>query len=305
MRNRFCIAGSMLAVASCSAFGADLPSRRAPAVYTPPPPPVFTWSGFYAGANVGAGFNDYTSYGETATNVLGFDAEVLAGNRPSYLLTKSSSVVAGGQIGYNIQINQGLLGNVLNSFGSVLTPVTGVFGLGASSGPVAGIEADADYAGLRGATSFVGPAGFATAAESREHFLATVRGRLGYGFGNVLLFGTGGFAYGGVNDNLVYFNGAGAQTGIGGVNRIQTGYTYGGGIEYAIPTSSFLNVFRSNAVTLKVEYLHYVLENNVGTLVNSNGAAYTERVLSYGNLARVGINYKFDFGRAAPVVARY
>ena len=47
------------------------------------------------------------------------------------------------------------------------------------------------------------------------------------------------------------------------MNRIQTGYAYGGGIEYAIPTSSFLNVFKSSAVTLKVEYLHYVIGDNV------------------------------------------
>ena len=40
---------------TASAFAADLPSRKAP-VYVPPPPPL-TWNGFYAGLNIGGGWN--------------------------------------------------------------------------------------------------------------------------------------------------------------------------------------------------------------------------------------------------------
>ena len=47
-----------LAAFATASLAADLPSRRAPPVYVPPPPPAFTWSGFYAGGNVGGGFND-------------------------------------------------------------------------------------------------------------------------------------------------------------------------------------------------------------------------------------------------------
>ena len=42
-----------LGALSVSAFAADLPSRRAPPVYVPPPIPVFTWTGFYVGGQVG------------------------------------------------------------------------------------------------------------------------------------------------------------------------------------------------------------------------------------------------------------
>ena len=45
-----------LAIASLSAIpalGADLPYRKGPPVYTPPPPPIFTWTGFYVGLNAG------------------------------------------------------------------------------------------------------------------------------------------------------------------------------------------------------------------------------------------------------------
>ena len=296
---------AMAAFAS-AALAADLPSRRAPPVYVPPPvAPAFTWSGFYAGANVGGGFNDYTSYGIAGVNAGGVNA-IAVGARPGYLLADNSGIVAGGQIGYNFQLNQGLIGNALNGFGSTLSPITGLFGLGTSSGPVAGIEADADFTGFHNIIGYTGTTGVQSLTSSHQQFLATVRGRIGYGFGNLLVYGTGGFAYGGVNDNTTLLNAAGNITGIGGVNRIQTGYTYGGGVEFAIPTSSFINVFKSSAVTVKVEYLHYVLGDNVGTLASANtGNVYTVRTLNFGNVARAGINYKFDFNQPAPVVARY
>ena len=288
-------------------FAADLPSLRAPPVYAPPvAPPAFTWSGFYAGVNVGGGFDDYTTYGLAGQNAGARNVILGNGARAGFFDTNASGVLGGGQIGYNFQLNQGLIGNALNGFGSTLTPVTGLFGLGATSGPVAGIEADADASGIRQTGTFIGATGAASVYQSRLDFLGTVRGRLGYGFGNVLLFGTGGFAYGGVNSNIALQNFAGATVGFGGVNRIQTGYVYGGGVEYAISTSSFLNVFRSSAVTLKVEYLHYVLGDNVGTVSNpNNGNVFTARVLNDGNIVRAGLNYKFDFSRPAPVVARY
>ncbi len=297
---------AMAAFAS-AALAADLPSRRAPPVYVPPPAPVFTWSGFYAGGNVGGGFNDYASYGLTGTTAATQDALLRTGNRPGYLLTSSSGFLGGAQIGYNFQLNQGLVGNALNGFGSVLTPITGLFGLGTSSGPVAGIEADADYAHFKQGVGFVGTTGQGTSALSNQSFLGTVRGRLGYGFGTVLLYGTGGFAYGNVKDNVQFSDNLGNVLGFGGVNRFQTGYTYGGGVEFAIPTSSFFNVFKSSAVTVKVEYLHYVLGDNIA-LVNNGGIPgnnYAVRTLNYGNVARAGINYKFDFNQPAPVVARY
>ncbi len=45
-------------------------------------------------------------------------------------------------------------------------------------------------------------------------------------------------------------------------NDFQTGYTGGGGYEYALPTDSFLNFFRSSAVTLKVEGLYVNLDQD-------------------------------------------
>ncbi|KMO40820.1 outer membrane protein, partial [Methylobacterium aquaticum] len=129
-----------------------------------------------------------------------------------------------------------------------------------------------------------------------------VRGRLGYAFDRTLVYATGGFAYG-----------AGGGRDFGLPNRssddFQTGWTVGGGVEYALPTDSFLNFFRSNAVTVKVEGLYVNMDrgglggafavNNAGTLVTT--ASPGVAVISGLNrrdtefaVVRAGLNYKFN-----------
>ena len=116
------------------------------------------------------------------------------------------------------------------------------------------------------------------------NFFGTVRGRVGYAFDRVLFYGTGGFAYG--------------DGGTGG-DDFRTGYTAGGGIEYAMPVDSFLNFFRSSAVTLKVEGLYVNLEQegrgtrsvyNPATNVLSLSPAARESEFA---VVRAGLNYKF------------
>jgi outer membrane immunogenic protein len=63
-----------------TAFAADLPSRRAPPVYVPPPIPVFSWTGFYIGGQVGYGFGE---------------------DRLNGALTHPHGVIGGGHLGYN------------------------------------------------------------------------------------------------------------------------------------------------------------------------------------------------------------
>jgi outer membrane immunogenic protein len=79
---------------SGSAFAADLPPpappARAPAVYVAPPAPVFSWTGFYIGGNVGAAWtqvNANDSFGNSWSNA---QQAVFAG---------------GGQVGANYQFN--------------------------------------------------------------------------------------------------------------------------------------------------------------------------------------------------------
>lgn len=79
------------ALVSTTAFAADLPSRKGP-IYAPVAAPVFTWSGFYVGANVGYGFVRDDVVGVMHPGLLGS-----IGN------ARSNGVLGGLQAGYNIQ----------------------------------------------------------------------------------------------------------------------------------------------------------------------------------------------------------
>ena len=272
-----------------SALAADLPRRAAPPpVFTPVP--VFTWTGFYAGFNAGYGFD--ASSNSNAPTVLGLGPAstlVLAPTAIAFQNRNSSDgFVGGGQVGYNYQFTPG-------------------------AGFVVGIEADAQYvdfgrdrnrfafapinvgAGINPAARVFNPNGL-----SGLDFFGTVRGRLGYAFDRVLFYGTGGFAYGA---------GGGTNFGLPNNDDFRTGWTAGGGVEYALPTDSFLNFFRSNAVTLKVEALYVNLDrNNLNGAFAVNGASVIFATPAFGSIAvppvanrrndefvvvRAGLNYKF------------
>ena len=253
-----------------TAFAADLPMRSAPPPFVAPLP-VFTWTGFYAGVNGGYVFDSSTRFRSN-------DA-VFGGVPQTNARVSDDGFTAGGQIGYNYQF-------------------------GAGNGIVVGVEADANYVDLdraigvayfpgevRGTQTF-GTTG--VAYRGSLDFLGTVRGRVGYAFNQFLIYGTGGFAYGDVSNSVnVFTPPGGGLFATGGNGGLQTGYTYGGGIEYALPTGSFLNFFKSSAVTLKVEYLHYDLGDE--TIAVGTGAVtqYTSKVSNEGDLVRAGINYKF------------
>lgn len=272
------LATALLIVGSTAlAYAADLPLRTAP-VYAPPPLPVFTWTGGYFGINAGYAF-DYGSrfrtFDDSAVPAVNANG-VATGVRPALLTIHSDGFTGGGQIGYNYQF-------------------------GAGSGIVVGFEADAAYTDLD-VTRTVSLTNQAGATRfSRFHsdmdFLGTVRGRIGYAFDRVLVYGTGGFAYGDVNNRSRFFSSTGALTYAGGRDGLQTGYTYGGGVEFAMPTDSFLNFFHSSAVTVKAEYLHYDLGTSSlrlpATGAGGSSGAYTQRVRTDGDIARIGLNYKF------------
>lgn len=97
-------------------------------------------------------------------------------------------------------------------------------------------------------------------------WFGTVRGRVGYAFNNVLIYGTGGLAYGSL------------QAESNGLQQSQTavGWTLGVGAEVGIYQNW----------TAKIEYLYVDLANNNYTLTGaSNG-------LDFGTV-RVGVNYHF------------
>ena len=268
MLKRALFTTTALAALTASAIAADLPSRRAP------PPivavPVFTWTGFYIGGNAGYAFSTQrpaATNGISAVTV----GNVAAGFRPPFVALDQDGFTGGGQIGYNYQIG----------------------------GLVIGLEADAAYTDLTARRGVVTPApGGLNTFRQDLNFLGTVRGRVGYAFDRVLVYGTGGFAYGDVDSRATFFSPAGAAQFIGGRAGIQTGWAAGAGIEYALPTS--FSLFNSSAVTVKAEALYYDLGSQSVLIAGVPGVAgaaafpgYRTRFETNGVIARAGINFKF------------
>ncbi|MCJ2051128.1 outer membrane protein [Methylobacterium sp. J-070] len=280
---------------TAAATAADLPRRAPPPVFTPVP--VFTWTGAYFGINAGYGFdassNQANGFVQTPGNPVAispagaFVPAILAtGSSLTYGRNNNEGFTGGGQIGYNYQFTPG-------------------------SGVVVGFEADAQYVDFGNrrqsylVNGAVGPA-FGSFVPtngllSTLDFFGTVRGRLGYAFDRVLFYGTGGFAYatGDQGARVAFQNFAGSRS------SFVTGWTVGGGIEYALPTDSFLNFFRSSAVTLKVEGLYVNLDQGrnsglplVGGLVTGAGLVPVFNNVPVRNsndfaVIRAGLNYKF------------
>ena len=76
--NRLLLSVSLVALA-LPAFAADVPGRRAPQPAFTQAPPMFTWTGFYLGANAGAIWGDFTKTGKPIDAKTGFTGGITAG----------------------------------------------------------------------------------------------------------------------------------------------------------------------------------------------------------------------------------
>ena len=278
---------SAAAILATGASAADLP-RRAPPPAMIAPLPLFTWTGFFAGFDSAYTMTDrqrITTLGNAPGNV----TNVNLGRRPGTTSTQTDAYAKlGGGVGYNYQFTPG-------------------------SGFVAGVAANATWTDVNKNSFVLGTGNVPGGPPNPSHFrqnldwLGTATGRLGYAFDRVLVYGTGGFAFGNVRYAADFYTPAptfGVQF-RGRFNDIETGYVYGGGIEYAIPEDSFLTYLslgrylgiRSQAVTLKVEYLHYDLGSRnvqVGLTGLAGGAgSYTTKFRTEGDIIKAGFNYKF------------
>jgi outer membrane immunogenic protein len=262
------------------AFAADMAVKAPP----PAPTPVYSWTGFYVGANIGGGWGhqniNYTPNDPASSVVINTFQYLVSGD--SFGL---SGVVGGLQLGYNYQFNRNWL---------------------------IGLETDFDGTGIKGSgqTSYAGGLEFSSAAE-RVKWFGTVRARLGYlPADNLLTYFTGGFAYGKVEDTASFMTANGGNisiTGAGGFgvacgppattntcyagssSDTATGWTLGGGLEYALWQSW----------TVKAEYLYVSLNGKTATELGTPVAGLTQSSLNanYGrtnfNVARAGLNYRF------------
>jgi len=211
MKNVISVAALVAALATGSAFAADLPSHKEAPVFVAPP--AFSWTGLYGGVNIGGGWTE-------------------RGN-------SNGGVGGGGQLGYNFQLS-----------------------------PLLVVGLETDFQGTSIGNHNGGP-------RPNLPWFGTVRGRAGFALldSKLFVYGTGGFAYGEVTTRRS--------------NDTRTGWTAGGGLEYAfLPNWS-----------AKVEYLRTELtSDNWGW----NGPRRTQF-----NTVRVGVNYHFNLFAPAPVVAKY
>ncbi len=193
-----------LGLASASAFAADLPSRAAPAALAPVP--VFTWSGFYVGASVGAvglstsekGFYSYAA-GED-----GYDAKGTGGG-----------ALVGLTAGYNHQMGNIVLGveaDLSAGFGGVNASQLGNYGYGD---------------------------GHLSTITSSIRMFGTVRGRLGVAFDRTLAYVTGGYAFASINQT--FYNDYDPQYNDYG-NSMRSGWVVGAGIEHALTSNLSLKI---------------------------------------------------------------
>jgi outer membrane immunogenic protein len=127
---------------------------------------------------------------------------------------------------------------------------------------VFGLEGDIAWANIRGGFA---NANCPTGCETRNNWLGTVRGRVGYSFDRVMPYVTGGVAFGDVEAT---------RGGLASTSDTKAGWTLGGGIEAAV----------APAWTAKLEYLYVDLGSvtNLGSSVD-----YDAHVL------RAGLNFRF------------
>ena len=297
MIKKLLMAGAGMAFAASAASAADLPSRRAPPVYVPPVVAVpYSWTGLEFGLT--------TSYSLRGNKSVTSEPFGGAFGAPSYTsLSKSGLDTVGGGVAYNYQFKPG-------------------------SGIVVGGAADVNYFNLKKIAYAGDNGGFGGDYQQRLAYLGTANGRVGYGFDHFLVYGFGGFAYGEVHDSAFLFSPTSTAAFFGTSGNISTGYDYGGGFEYAIPSDSILNYLSVEKIfskvtggtkisalsfldafssTLRVEFVHYDLGTRTVVATNVAGApgGFINRFKTEGNVIRFGLGYKFDGSAPAPVVARY
>jgi outer membrane immunogenic protein len=225
------------------ALGADLSVyTKAPAIATP----LYDWSGFYVGVFGGGGYGNHNL--NNATGPAG-----LANFTVNY---SSTGGIAGGEVGYNAQSGNYLIG----------------------------VEADGFWSGIKGNDNFA--LGSNDATSLRNNF--TLRARGGIAVDRLLLFFTGGWAYG----DFLHTN-TDPVLGIDQFTAHRSGLAAGGGIAYAL----------TDNVIGKVEYRYYdfgrYTRPGLPVLTANGQLPYT--VDSTYSVVTLGLDYKFG----GPVVAKY
>ncbi|HEX8662785.1 MAG TPA: outer membrane protein [Beijerinckiaceae bacterium] len=246
------------AVAMCgTALAADPPLRRAAPVFAPVP--VFTWTGFYVGAQVGY------AWGEDSTAVFDRFGPVpfgFGGVTGNVLTYDTDGFVGGVHAGFNYQ------------FGSL----------------VVGVEGDLEATGIEGnrtlTQTFFPGLTINFTSKSELDWQGSLRARVGFAADRALIYATGGLAVADMS-NTYTLRGAFLGTTVTLTEKFsdtQWGWTVGAGVEYAF----------TNNLTARVEYRFTKFDdfNNL-----SNGTVFGVGVRAQQepefHTVRAGVSYKF------------
>jgi outer membrane immunogenic protein len=261
---KIAFAAALLIGANGASLAADLPVKAPVAAA-----PAYNWTGWYVGGNIGYGWGENTGAGYSSfadVGIGGLAAFMAAGGNVLPGLSPQG-VLGGGQIGYNWQLSPGW-----------------VVGL------VADLQAaDIGASGANG-VSIGAFAGIVESKSVRTDWFGTVRGKIGFAANNVLLYGTGGFAYGGVKAGTSFNDpsfGGGPLVFAGSSSATNTGWAAGAGIEYAL----------THNWSIGAEYLFVDLGSLTVTETRVSGPANASTFTSVSkfrdNIARVLVNYRF------------
>ncbi|HEY6903839.1 MAG TPA: outer membrane beta-barrel protein [Candidatus Acidoferrales bacterium] len=247
---KLALAFSILAISSIGASAADLPMKAAPYVASPP---VFSWTGFYIGGNVGAGI--MLDQGFVNSNIVN-DRHGIGG-------------LGGGQIGYNWQIGQLVLG----------------------------IEGEGFWSGMRVTQDqFVGinPGTLFATATIKNKWDWDIAGRFGLAFNRALVYGKAGWVQGGFQWDQTFTFGTEFIT----ANHNLDGLLIGIGLEYAVDNNW--------TVKFEYDYLGFPAKDLLFTAgcATCVPVTLTQNVSADKHIFKVGFNYLFNWG-AAPIVAKY
>ncbi len=232
---RMLMAGAIALAAGSQALAADLPPPMAPPPRAPAAYIPVAPAWSWTGFYIGV--NGGYGFGNSTWNVPGFSSG-------SY---KVNGGMAGGTLGYNYQIGQLVLG----------------------------IEGDYDWQNTRGSApncAIFGAPG--TSCDTASNWIGTIRGRVGYAFDRIMIYGTAG---GAVTDIKA------SASALPWASNTEWGWTAGAGIEGAI----------TDNLTAKVEYLYAGFQKDTSCPLASCGFAPSPSVSLNESMVRVGLNYKF------------
>ena len=254
-----------------NAFAAD----PAPAAAPPPPAsnpapaplpakaaataaPAYSWTGCYVGLSGGDNRGDSEHIAQSGAGT----GLTITGN-----LKMADSGIAGGSIGCDYQIEK----------------------------TVMGFENSASWTGLRGSTNDVPPFDLAATSSTRQNWIDTLTGRIGYAMDRFLIYGTAGATFAGTTVTGSDPSGSVSES------QPRAGLAVGVGGEWAAWVASW------GDVRFRLEYMHadfgtrqyFSSPTALGPLTVA-----TRDVKLTDDIVRAGVNVRFNWG-GTPIVTKY